>query len=162
MNSRNMSWGVTCDLNTSKLRADQQCAKYRLLKISRLALAIPALVLLSILSLMPKQAQAQAEMVLYSFPNTTSGYYALGRLTADGAGNFYGTTPSNGTNGDGVVFELSPEPEGGCASGSSAGNGWCETVLYSFCSLANCADGSGNLALLSISAKSRSATQRSA
>src|SRR5271170_1374373 len=129
--------------NTSKLRANQLCAKYRVMKISRLAGAVLALVLLSILSLVaPRQAWAQAEMVLYSFPNTTSGFYALGRLTADGAGNFYGTTPNNGTNGDGVVFELSPEPQGGCASGSNPGNGWCETVLYSFCSLSNCADGS--------------------
>jgi uncharacterized repeat protein (TIGR03803 family) len=32
------------------------------------------------------------------------------------------------------VFELSPKPGGGCPSGSNRGNGWCETVLYSFMS----------------------------
>ena len=32
------------------------------------------------------------------------------------------------------MFELSPEPGGGCPSGSNSGNGWCETVLYSFMS----------------------------
>jgi uncharacterized repeat protein (TIGR03803 family) len=57
------------------------------------------------------------------------------RLTSDGAGNFYGTTTNGGCAaggcGDGVVFELSPN---GIENGG-------ETVLYTFCSLANCTDG---------------------
>jgi uncharacterized repeat protein (TIGR03803 family) len=142
MLSQKMNWGVTCGLNTFKRRANQLCANYRFLERSRLALAISALALLSILSLMPKEAQAQAEVVLYSFANTPDGDYTNGRLTADKAGNLYGTTVDGGANGDGTVFELSPEPQGGCAGGSNAGTGWCETVLYSFCSLGSCADGS--------------------
>ena len=144
MRSRDMDSGVTFSLNTSKRRANQLCAKSRLMKLSRRALAVPALVLLSILSLTaPKQAQAQAEVVLYSFAGTPDGNYTNGRLTADGAGNLYGTTVYGGANSAGSVFELSPEPEGGCAGGSNAGNGWCETVLYSFCPVGpSCTDGS--------------------
>jgi len=62
-------------------------------------------------------------------------------------GNFYGTTTEGGagincpSNGCGTVFKLSPEPSGGCPSGSNAGNGWCETVLYGFCSKVSCTDG---------------------
>ena len=56
-------------------------------------------------------------------------------------GNFYGTTSFGGANGEGTVFELTPEPSGGCPSGGNTGNGWCETVLYSFCSQTNCTDG---------------------
>jgi uncharacterized repeat protein (TIGR03803 family) len=48
----------------------------------------------------------------------------------DRAGNLYGTTSVGGANGKGVVFELTP-----------AGASWKETVLYSFCSQSNCADG---------------------
>ncbi len=72
----------------------------------------------------------------------------------DSAGNLYGTACSGGANGQdvpstcvegsngyGVVFELSPEPGGGCPGGSNSGNGWCETVLYSFCSQSGCSDG---------------------
>ena len=40
----------------------------------------------------------------------------------------------HGSSGYGVVFELSPEPQGGCPGGSNSGDGWCETVLYSFMS----------------------------
>jgi uncharacterized repeat protein (TIGR03803 family) len=56
-------------------------------------------------------------------------------------GNLYGTTRRGGDlsciNGDGnpgcgVVFKLSPEPSGGCPSGSNTGTGWCETVLHTF------------------------------
>ena len=112
---------------------------------------------LSVLLLMalPK-AHAETETVLYSF-------CSVGEFCNDGEipgistptfglyGNLYGTTPSGGANGGGAVFGLYPEPAGGCESGSNTGNGWCEFVLYSFCSIANCADGvqpEGNLAFL--------------
>ena len=61
-------------------------------------------------------------------------------MTFDGRGNLYGTTYYGGLfasgpySGYGVVFELSPKPGGGCPGGSNKGNGWCETVLYSFTS----------------------------
>src|ERR1035438_1162535 len=55
------------------------------------------------------------------------------RLLLEKKDNFYGTTEFGGTFGDGTVFELSPNGNGG----------WNETVLYSFCSVgANCTDGS--------------------
>jgi uncharacterized repeat protein (TIGR03803 family) len=73
-------------------------------------------------------------------------------------GTLYGTTFNGGSgaycsdpNGCGIAFAISevPLPSGVCPSGSNTGNGWCETVIYSFCSVgAGCADGaypSGNL-----------------
>jgi uncharacterized repeat protein (TIGR03803 family) len=68
-------------------------------------------------------AAAQAERVLHSFNNNGGdGYAPYTSLTADGAGNLYGTTKIGGTYSGGTVFELSPK----------AGGGWTETVLYAF------------------------------
>jgi uncharacterized repeat protein (TIGR03803 family) len=70
------------------------------------------------------------ETVLYSFcsvPNCADGWAPYAGLVQDTSGNLYGTTADGGANGKGTVFRL-----------DSAGN---ETVLYSFCSLPNCADG---------------------
>jgi uncharacterized repeat protein (TIGR03803 family) len=50
-------------------------------------------------------------------------------LTFDAAGNLYGTTWAGGVNGDGVVFELSPQ----------GGGVWSESILHSF--PANSTDG---------------------
>ena len=47
-------------------------------------------------------------------------------------GGLYGTSVGGGAYENGVVFELKP-----------SGNGWTEAVLYSFCHLPHCADGSG-------------------
>jgi uncharacterized repeat protein (TIGR03803 family) len=58
-------------------------------------------------------------------------------LLFDSETNLYGTTANGGTSegcgfsGCGTVFELSPQQNGS----------WSETVLYSFCSLSECADG---------------------
>jgi hypothetical protein len=60
-------------------------------------------------------------------------------LVFDKAGNLYGSTTGGGTSsagcsgGCGTVFELLPR----------SNSQWTEKVLYSFCSLANRADGSG-------------------
>lgn len=78
------------------------------------------------------------ETVLHSFcslANCADGSAPSGGLIRDSEGNLYGTTlyggaSSNGhgvTSGAGVVYKVD-------TSGS-------ETVLYNFCSLANCADG---------------------
>jgi uncharacterized repeat protein (TIGR03803 family) len=65
------------------------------------------------------------ETVLYSFSSDESdGSYPYAGLVADGAGNLYGTTLGGGTYDYGVVFKLSPPPEGQTA--------WTETVLHAF------------------------------
>jgi uncharacterized repeat protein (TIGR03803 family) len=76
-----------------------------------------------------RPAQAQTESVLYNFTGGADGSTPQGKLTFHG-GNLYGTTWGGGL-GSGTVFELSPNGDGG----------WSETVLYNFCSAANCADG---------------------
>jgi uncharacterized repeat protein (TIGR03803 family) len=90
---------------------------------------------------------AQTETVVYDFQGSPDGA-APGTLIQGTDGNFYGMTASGGNvvadycpAGCGTVFELSPVPGGGCLGGSYTGNGWCETVLYSFCSQASCSDG---------------------
>jgi uncharacterized repeat protein (TIGR03803 family) len=60
--------------------------------------------------------------------NSKDGGIAIG-LTQATDGNFYGTTGGGGANNGGTVFKLTPQ-----------GN---LTTLYSFCSQANCADGTG-------------------
>jgi uncharacterized repeat protein (TIGR03803 family) len=69
-----------------------------------------------------RPAQAQTETVLYNFTGGNDGAHPQSRVTADGKGNFYGTTYQGGTAGSGTVFELSPNSSGG----------WNETVLHSF------------------------------
>ena len=70
------------------------------------------------------------ETVLYSFSGAGDGYNPASNLVLDSAGNIYGTATYGGAHGGGVAFQLSP-----------SGGNWTETVLYSFCSQANCADG---------------------
>jgi hypothetical protein len=74
------------------------------------------------------------EKVLHHFTGTDGGFPAAG-LIFDTAGNLYGTA-GLGANGNGVVFKLTPKPDGS----------WSESVLYSFCSLSNCSDGGAPLA----------------
>ena len=83
--------------------------------------AIPLLVMGLALLLAAHLAQAQTESVLHNFTGGSDGANPSTRLTADGAGNFYGTT-NYGVLGYGTVFELSPNGHGG----------WNENVLYSF------------------------------
>jgi uncharacterized repeat protein (TIGR03803 family) len=97
------------------------------------ALAIFTLILFATSSWVAAQ-----ESVLHSFNhNGTDGYGSTAGLIFDPAGNLYGTTTGGGTSGGclatgcGTVFELTPNGSGG----------WTETVLYSFCSQANCTDG---------------------
>jgi uncharacterized repeat protein (TIGR03803 family) len=70
------------------------------------------------------------ESVLYSFTGGSDGGNPVGKLTEDAAGNLYGLTYAGGSTssgGYGTVFKI-----------TSAG---VESVLYSFCQLANCRDG---------------------
>lgn len=77
------------------------------------------------------------ETVLHAFDSGSDGANPFSVLLLDSEGNLYGTTQNGGTgqgcgfSGCGTVFELSPQKNGS----------WSETVLYSFCSLSECADG---------------------
>ncbi len=73
--------------------------------------------------------------VLYYFcsqKNCVDGSGPAGGLLFDSHGNLYGTTEAGGANEAGAVFELSP----------GSGGSWTETVLYSFCPVTGCSDGS--------------------
>jgi uncharacterized repeat protein (TIGR03803 family) len=89
------------------------------------ALRLTAIFTLLLVAARP--AHAQTETVLYSFGlfdgSYPDGAQPTSSLTPDGAGNFYGTTADGGLWGYGTVFELSP----------NGGEGWTQTVLYSFC-----------------------------
>lgn len=78
---------------------------------------------------------------LYSFGAPPDGNYPSANLVFDASGNLYGTTIQGGANGAGTVFKLSP----------SAGQ-WTESVLYSFCQLQSCEDGSSPYSSLVIDA----------
>jgi len=68
---------------------------------------------------------------LYSFcsqTNCSDGSYPWAGLVQATNGNFYGTTPSGGSTGNGTVFQITPAGQ--------------LTTIYNFCSLALCADGS--------------------
>jgi uncharacterized repeat protein (TIGR03803 family) len=82
------------------------------------------------------------ESILHNFcseANCTDGSVPFASLVFDAAGNLYGTTQDGGSlvgtgcggSPCGTVFELSP----------GTGSTWTESVLYSFCSLSDCADG---------------------
>jgi len=62
------------------------------------------------------------EKILYSFSDGTDGGYPNGDVVLDAAGNIYSTAYQGGTDGVGLVFQLSPSPDGT----------WAETVLYNF------------------------------
>ncbi len=67
------------------------------------------------------------ETVLHTFTGGSDGAGPFAGVIVDSSGNLYGTTWRGGTNDDGTVFKVAPDGT--------------ETVLYSFCSQANCTDG---------------------
>jgi len=87
----------------------------------RFTQAVPFL-LAGLLAVVARPAQAQTETVLHYFTGGSDGEFPSG-LTADGNGNFFGTTDTGGIDGYyGTVFELSPNGSGG----------WNENVIYRF------------------------------
>jgi uncharacterized repeat protein (TIGR03803 family) len=72
-------------------------------------------------------APAQTLTTLIDF-NGSNGSNPIASLIQGTDGNFYGTAAEGGANGHGTVFQLT--------------SGGTLTTLYSFCSLASCADGS--------------------
>jgi uncharacterized repeat protein (TIGR03803 family) len=86
----------------------------------------------TVFELSPNGSGGWDETVLYSFTGGEDGANPLySYVLFDSLGNLYGTTNRGGTNGAGVVFELSP-----------MGKSWKEIVLYNFCSQKGCTDGS--------------------
>lgn len=71
---------------------------------------------------------AQALTTLASFGGTYSGGGPAAALIQGTDGSFYGTTAGGGASDNGTVFKIAPDGT--------------FTTLYSFCSLADCADGS--------------------
>jgi uncharacterized repeat protein (TIGR03803 family) len=92
----------------------------------------------TVYELSPKTGYHQLYAFRKSGSGAAGGFLPQGNLVFDSKGNLYGTTVAGGVkntqcvNGCGVVFELTP---------AANGQPWTETVLYSFCSQANCADG---------------------
>ncbi|HTW32575.1 MAG TPA: choice-of-anchor tandem repeat GloVer-containing protein [Candidatus Sulfotelmatobacter sp.] len=72
--------------------------------------------------------QAQTLTTLANFTGTNGDEPYYGSVIQASNGNYYGTTYWGGKNSDGVVFEVTP-----------AGK---LSVIYNFCSLTNCSDGS--------------------
>jgi uncharacterized repeat protein (TIGR03803 family) len=95
----------------------------------------------TVFQLVPAGGGNWTEHVLYSFcaaASCSDGTLPVGGLVLDSAGNLYGTTLLGGSQDNGVVFQLA----------RGAGGKWTENVLYNFCTLQNCADGSQPLAAL--------------
>jgi uncharacterized repeat protein (TIGR03803 family) len=90
---------------------------------------------LAALSVAGSALAAPAETVLYRFQaGASDGDGPAAGLIADEEGALYGTTRYGGSSGNGTVFKLTPPVP--------PATQWIETVLYSFCSLSNCSDGS--------------------
>ena len=111
----------------------RQVAASRKLSMLSLVTAITALLLLTLAS--PTYAANADVSVLHTFTGGNDGSYPDGNLTADAAGNLYGTTQIGGAYGAGTVFEISPTADGQ----------WRFYVLYTF---TGGADGGNPLASL--------------
>lgn len=94
-----------------------------------------------------KHGSREASM-LYDFcaaAGCADGAYPISRLTVDAEGNFYGVTTGGGVAcspsifGCGVAYRL-----------SRSGGSWHETVLHTFCRLADCTDGAVPVSGLSL------------
>jgi len=86
---------------------------------------ISVVLLLCAMTAIASPAQTFRSLVSFDGPNGGNPYAALIQGTD---GNFYGTTTSNGANGVGTIFKITP-----------AGT---LTTLYDFCAQKNCTDGS--------------------
>ena len=87
--------------------------------------------------LSPKPGGGWTETVLHNFGDGNDGILPVGGLVMDRRGNLFGVTTQGGLQGDGTVFELSPDGSGG----------WTETVLYSFQTNSNEAFPSGGMTM---------------
>lgn len=71
--------------------------------------------------MVPRASGVASEVTLHRFSPFALGENPTG-LTADAAGNFYGTAVNGGAFNLGVVYKISPNPQGG----------WTNTVIYNF------------------------------
>ena len=76
----------------------------------------------SVFELVPNPDGSWTEKTIYSFTGGHDGSFPSVGLIFDAPGNLYGATSQGGDFYDGVVFELSPNPDGS----------WTENVLHSF------------------------------
>jgi uncharacterized repeat protein (TIGR03803 family) len=77
------------------------------------------------------QTGALTPLVRFGYPDTSGGTYPSSIPAFDSSGTLYGTAGAGGDEDRGVVFKL-----------TRAAGLWHETVLYSFCKVAHCTDGS--------------------
>ena len=85
-----------------------------------------------VFQLVPKSKGGWTQKVLYQFMGGEDGAFPAAGLIFDPTGSLYSTTAEGGTQNSGTVFQLAPNSDGS----------WTENPLYSFCSTANCVDGS--------------------
>jgi uncharacterized repeat protein (TIGR03803 family) len=85
----------------------------------------------TVFELSPNPDGSWTEQLLYNFTGGSDGSSPDSSLIFDRKGNLYGSSYWGGVNNSGAVFELERRRNGT----------WKEKVLYSFCSLPNCADG---------------------
>lgn len=76
----------------------------------------------SVYELSPASGGSWTETILYSFTGPDGNGASYGPVVFDSKGNIYGTTEMGGSDGEGVVYELTP----------AGGGVWTETVLLSF------------------------------
>jgi len=113
--------------------------------ISRASVVATSVLIITLISA-PGAAAAGKYKTLYRFTGGEDGAQPLAGLVFDELGALYGTASQGGNlancngYGCGVVFKLTPNPDGS----------WSESVLYEFCSLANCDDGANPFAGLTI------------
>jgi uncharacterized repeat protein (TIGR03803 family) len=98
--------------------------------------AKPMIALIAILTVAGSVlAVGQSESVIYRFKDPSDGSNPAGGLISDSVGNFYGTTLSGGTSGNGgTAFKLTQRD-----------GPWTKTVLYSFTGGSDGASPQGNL-----------------
>jgi uncharacterized repeat protein (TIGR03803 family) len=95
------------------------------------AVSAALLIVIAILMLAVAAGAASKYKTIYKFKGNKRGGHPVAGVIFDQEGNLYGTTQAGGAYGDGVVFELTPNPDGS----------WKEEALYSFCALTKCSDG---------------------
>jgi uncharacterized repeat protein (TIGR03803 family) len=86
----------------------------------------------TVFELLPQSDGTWKEAVLHNFGNGTDGSAPYSDVILDASNNLYGTTFFGGQYGGGVLFKLTPGPDGS----------WAETIVHSF---GNGTDGAGCL-----------------